>query len=200
MIEKALNRDYQMIKQKWLALLVILECMVILYAAIFDPLVISVFDLEVVTENSIVSGLINAVLSIAIFYYCAYKNPGTFLLTLTLIFSPLELLRLFVIYRTMIKFAPEWFIGVFLGTYSILTIWWYILTFKLRLQNQQTQLETVLASPEYLTALSHLQTTTSLEELNSQFHEVTRERSNLFVKNLQKEHELQKKRFSKLIT
>lgn len=195
MMEKALNHDHQMIKQKWLTLLVILNCMLILYAAILNPLVISVFGSEVVADTSIVSAIINAVLSIAIFYYCAYKHPSTLLLTLTLIFSPLELLRLFVIYRTLTNVVQSWIIGIFLVTYTILTVWWYVLTFQLRQQNQQIQLEAVLSSPEYLTALSHLQTVTSLEELNSQFYEAIKERSNLFVKNLQKEYELQKKRF-----
>ncbi len=194
MILKILNSDHQILKRKWFTLLVILEFMLVLYAAMLNSLVVSLFE-EIVADTSFVSAVINTVSSIAIFYYCAYKKPGTLLLTLTLIFSPLELLRLFVLYRTMAKVTQGWILGIFLVTYTILTVWWYLLTFQLRRQNQQIQLEAVLASSEYLTALSHLQTTTNLEELDSQFYEAIKERPHLFVKNLQKEYELQKRRF-----
>src|SRR5258708_23597106 len=129
--------------------------------------------------------------SMYILYRCAYKKHGTCLLTINLIFQPFYFIKIvFDILHTTDALSMS-----ILLLDSALYIWLYVLSFQLRKINEKIQLQTVLASEEYVKAVASIGESKNVNDLDCKFHGAIRERSGLFVKALSCEYKAIKGHF-----
>lgn len=196
--------DEKKIKKWWLT---------ILLAHIFFPLPVSSFlnvlfpinfellnqltnitqfiELKQQIELEPLTGLFVLLISIPIMYYCAYKNPGTILLSLTIFFGFVCLIfiicffinALFVLNRTITFLAPTsteeiialnnlfYWLGI-AGLYSLMYhSTWFYLCYKLRIVNKKIQSKNLLNYPLYCKIFETLQTTNQMVKLESLYRE-----------------------------
>ncbi|NGX48297.1 MAG: hypothetical protein K1000chlam3_01688 [Chlamydiae bacterium] len=157
---------------------------------------------------SIFGTLIGIICSIIIFY-CAYKKPGTVLLTITLIsaiwyipyefysLGTLQTSKLLLKNMNMFQFAPLLSI---IQAYSFVTIlidlFWYYLCFNLRKINKNIQINQILGTPIYQTALQGMQAAINSQELETKYSEAVRNNPQIswYLKKIYKEKNNQTKK------
>jgi hypothetical protein len=83
--------------------------------------------------SSFISSLIISIIIISILYVCAYKKPGTRLLTIALISTAMQFAKSF----DLTLFYLDWWVILIYLLDIILLLWWYILTFKVRKLNSK---------------------------------------------------------------
>lgn len=144
------------IRKSWLIFLIVnVPVLIITYFCILGALVYlwknGIISDEAILKNTVtqmVSTGLESFLGSIILFFCAYRKPGTKLLTLTLIFGPLvqlfNITRLILMGVLILKFMP---VTAFKQTVSIFSafilfelVWsgcWYYLCFKLRQMNKK---------------------------------------------------------------
>jgi len=110
------------------------------------------------------AGLCGCVIFSYIFYRCAYKKPGTRLLTFSLIVLSISLAG-DIIGAITIRFMSE------AGAVSLaFLILWTFTCYQLRRINRKLQIQRFLASEDYVNAIALLRSATTLEELEAKFN------------------------------
>jgi hypothetical protein len=133
-----------------------------LWLLMLNPLIhffLNPWQLELTNFVGLCGGLIFAY----IFYCCAYRKPGTRLLTFSLVVITISLLSDIVLALTS-RFISE------TGALSLVcVIFWLILCYQLRRINRKLQIQRFLASEDYVRAIALLRSATTLEDLEVKF-------------------------------
>jgi len=126
------------IRKQWLALLVIIPIWNFAFNLMYiqsDPSVKTMPAWFVYCNTVFV--LFSPLVFNYILYYCAFKKPGTKLLTFVLIFTPISFALMIGVYVFGTVPLPNFrFFELHMAVASVLSIWWYVLNWKLRQLNK----------------------------------------------------------------
>jgi hypothetical protein len=130
-----------------------------------------------------------SLVSFWLIWHCAYKKPGTKLLTSCLILAPIDALLL-----ALNLFQEPWNIWntVVNVINASIFLWWYIQCIKLKRINKKIQLQ---SHPEYVESLQLLKGQTSRESLDHEFFKLIRTWPQ-FERTSSKEYKLKKAELS----
>ena len=129
-----------------------------------------------------------------ILYYCAYKKPGTKLLTFGLIFIALSwICSIYNLLNGSINHFFNAYTTVLFGIDLALNIWWFILSLDLRRMNKAMQ--ALHISEDNCRALALVREAQNQEDLEQKFFDAIRLSSSNFSTVLSQEYEAMKKKF-----
>jgi hypothetical protein len=136
------------IRKQWLAVLLILPLWNLLYNALYLPSDPSWGVFPVWYKYSMIgASLILPLVFNYIVYLCAYKKPGTKLLTFLLIATPISLAAGLGVYAFgNIPTPKNTYFWVHMVISNGVAIWWCVLNWKMRAINKRLQKLRVLAS------------------------------------------------------
>ena len=189
------------IRKCWLATLIIepaLMLMIVIYLTLqikLNPALGFVFENKALYDSigecaaSLTMQFLFCIIGSLILYFCAYRKPGTRILTYSLFCQCLAIpyriyslggMQASILILNKIH-APE-VIASFLSKLQfalllpiLVSIAWTFFSFKLRRINKKIQLDRILAIPKYHAVFQHLHAATSIEELHSKYGEASGE-------------------------
>jgi len=109
------------------------------------------------------AGLCGCVIFSYVFYRCAYKKPGTRLLTFSLILLSISFAG------DIIWAITSRFISEAEAISLVFLIFWTLSCYQLRKINRKLQIQRFLASEDYVNAIAMLRSATTLEDLETKF-------------------------------
>lgn len=159
------------IKNIWL-------CLTAIVLIIIPRLVSDISELSSLDKSI---SIITSVIGFYVFYYCSYKNAGTGLLTFNLILFPINyIILIWVISHSETSFKKmgnltlnNWYDYL----RELITITWYIYSYKLLQVNKKFQFQSLISSENYIKAKEFFHSAETIEDLNKKFGSLLRANS-----------------------
>ncbi|WP_154017859.1 hypothetical protein [Candidatus Protochlamydia phocaeensis] len=169
--------DSSKVKKRWLLLLVTMSLVLPLFNLGVEGAFLSneAFKLALIeTSIQLFVGLIWAL----VMYFCAYKKPGTGLLTFQLVLGVIGLIKMPAFLIDDLK-QGHGQIRLYLNLINIgITIGYYVLSYQLRKINKAIQSAGIQFSDLYTEALADLQQAATIKELDTRFGSLMWQKNN----------------------